>query len=285
MGEVNRQVLKNNFNLKYHQTFLLAVSCVLVLSFSLPAFAQTSQNQPLSSITKAWPSADSWSIPTIRSPTASYKIEANSGGLYQIPTARNTQPFLPWKLLDDKTLHVSIIKETPLSPDQLASIKKAIVGYGTVKSDAITTYVSWNEALETVPEYKSSSMPTNIVLESDDDEDANVSIYVTDEKNIIYSGYTANVIEHKQIVKSNIIIYDINNLTDKQISSIVRHEFGHALGLRHSAFTDDLMFGAVPVPSYISEHDVATLLSLYGSVINDPSNSGIKTLTNFKSIL
>ncbi|MGI0041815.1 MAG: hypothetical protein ACRD94_07615, partial [Nitrosopumilaceae archaeon] len=39
--------------------------------------------------------------------------------------------FLPWKT-QDKTLQVSIIKETPLSPDQILSVKKAITGFGTV---------------------------------------------------------------------------------------------------------------------------------------------------------
>ena len=257
------------------------ISCALALSFFLPAFGQTIPNHELVSITTmAWPSKiDSfWANPTISSPITGYKIEARPDGSYiVVPPHTNVRAFLPWKTLDDKTLYVSIIKQTPLSPDQEESIKKAIVGHGTVKSDDTTTYVSWKEALQNKSEYESGIlMPTNIVLVSDNNEEANVAIWVTDQKNPIFSGYAANVIEHNTIVKSNIIIYDINNLTGPEISSIVRHEFGHALGLRHSDFADDLMFGMVPVPSYISERNIASLLSLYGNVIN-PSNSGIKT--------
>ena len=281
MSRVNRQVLKKKFNLKSNQTILLAISFVLVLSLVLPAYGQTIPNQlPSSSTTKAWPSKiDSFgTTQTLSSPITGYKIEARNDGSYGVvPPHTNVRAFLPWKTLDDKTLHVSIIKQTQLSPDQEASIKKAIVGYGTVKSDATTTYVSWKEALQNESKYKSGiSMPSNIVLVSDDNEEANVAIWVTDQKNPIFSGYAANVIEHNTIIKSNIIIYDINNLTDQQISSIVRHEFGHALGLRHSDFTDDLMFGIVPVPAYVSVHHIGTLVSMYENLIT-PSNTGIKT--------
>jgi len=281
MRGVNRQVLKKKFNLKFNQSILLAVSFVLVLSLVLPAYGQTLPNQQLSSsTTKSWPSKiDSFKTnPTLSSPITGYKIEARNDGSYGVvPPHTNVRAFLPWKTLDDKTLHASIIKQTQLSPDQEASIKRAIVGYGTVKSDATTTYVSWKEALQNESKYKSGiSMPSNIVLVSDDNEEANVAIWVTDQKNPIFSGYASNVIQNKTIVKSNIIIYDINNLTDQQISSIVRHEFGHALGLRHSDFTDDLMFGIVPVPAYVSVHHIGTLVSMYENLIT-PSNSGIKT--------
>ena len=197
-------------------------------------------------------------------------INAKSSELITINT------FLPWKTLDDNTLHVSIIKATPLSPDQLASIKKALVGYGTVKFDDSETFVSWNEALQTISDYKTKiSMPTNIVLVSEDDKEADITISVTDQINPNYSGYTTHVIENNEIVKSNIIIYDINNMIDKQISSIVRHEFGHALGLAHANSPNDLMFSTIQVPSYVTECDVDTLLALYDGKIKSSSNCGV----------
>ena len=253
-----------------------------MFSFSLPAFGMEIINQkPILGESKDSTSKfDSvWTIPSISSPITGYKIESRKDGSYGVvPVHREMHTFLPWKTLDDNTLHVSIIKETSLSPDQLTSIKKALVGYGTVKFDDSQTFVSWNEALQQISEYDTRiSLPRNIVFDSDENEEADVFIHVSDEKNPIYSGYTANVIEHKKIVKSNIIIYDMSNLTDQQISSIIRHEFGHALGLRHSDFADDLMFGIIPVPSYVSDHNVVTLLSLYEGAIKNPLNSWGKT--------
>ena len=199
-----------------------------------------------------------------------FPITAKSSELLTIKT------YLPWESLEHKTLYVSIIKETQLSADQLVNIKRPITGFGTVKFNDSETFVSWNEALQTVSQYKTNiSLPKNIVLVEDDNEEADVVIYVTDQKNPIFSGYTANVIEHKTIVKSNIIIYDINNLTDQQISSIVRHEFGHALGIKYSDFADDLMFGTVPVPSYVSECHLTALLELYNGNIKNSSSCGV----------
>ncbi|MGQ0795751.1 MAG: M57 family metalloprotease [Nitrosopumilaceae archaeon] len=184
--------------------------------------------------------------------------------------------FLPWESDDDKTLSVSIIKLTPLSADQLSSAKKALVGYGTIEFNGSHTYVGWSEALQATSVHNTKiPFPKTISLLHDDNENADIAIYITDEKNPIYSGYTSNVIENQKIVKSNIIIYDINNLDDQQISSIVRHEFGHALGLKHSDFTTDLMFGTVPVPSYVSECHIDALVELYDGNIKNSSSCGV----------
>ena len=75
--------------------------------------------------------------------------------------------FLPWKIQNDKILQVSIIKETPLSPDQIEAVKKAITGYGTIRFDDTTTYVSWNEALKTASEYKTKTPMPAIEITSD----------------------------------------------------------------------------------------------------------------------
>jgi len=184
--------------------------------------------------------------------------------------------FLPWKIQDDKTLQVSIIKETPLSPDQIKSIKKAITGYGTIKFDDTIAYISWQEALETASDYKTKlSMPT-IEMVYDNNMEADITITITDEKNAEgYSGQTTHVVDNNKIIKSNITIYDINNIALYQISSITRHEFGHALGLAHSDSPDDLMYDIVYLSSYVTDCDVNTLLALYDGNVQSTSECGI----------
>ncbi|MGQ0795752.1 MAG: matrixin family metalloprotease [Nitrosopumilaceae archaeon] len=215
---------------------------------------------------------------SISSPNTGYKIDVRDDGTYGIVPIHKSSQVFSWDTPDNKTLNVSIMKLTPLSVDQISSVKKAIVGHGTVKFNDYETFVSWNDALQNAFAYQSDLvMPTNLELVADDNNDADVVIYVTDEKNPIYSGYTSNVVENNKIVKSNIIIYDINGLDDQQISSIVRHEFGHSLGLMHSGSENDLMFGTVPVPSYVSDRNVAALITIYENAITASSNNGIKT--------
>ncbi len=173
--------------------------------------------------------------------------------------------FLPWEVQKDKTLQVSIIKETVLSADEIENVKRAITGYGTIKFDDTTTYVSWQEALKKTSDHTTKlPMPVMIEIVDDNNKEADITITITDAKNPEgYSGYTTYVIEDNKIAKSNITIYDIKNITGEQISSITRHEFGHALGLAHAESPDDLMNAIVQVPSYVSDCDIDTLLSLY----------------------
>jgi predicted Zn-dependent protease len=56
-----------------------------------------------------------------------------------------------------------------------------------------------------------------------------------------YAGYTNSVVDDAQILKSTITIYDANKLGTNQLTTIIRHEFGHAIGLAHSTANEDLM--------------------------------------------
>ena len=182
--------------------------------------------------------------------------------------------FLPWKT-QDKILQVSIIKETPLSPDQILSVKKAITGFGTVKYDDTIRYVSWQEALKTT-EYKTKIFIPTLEIVADNNREADITITITDSKNAEgQSGHTTHVVEDNMIVKSNITIYDINSMSGKQISSVTRHEFGHALGLGHSDSPEDLMYEIIQVASYVTDCDVDSLLSLYDGNVESVSECGI----------
>ncbi|MGQ0794927.1 MAG: matrixin family metalloprotease [Nitrosopumilaceae archaeon] len=184
--------------------------------------------------------------------------------------------FFPWKEQTDKTLQVSIVKETPLSADQLEKVKNAITGYGTIKFDDTTTYVSWNEALNTASEYDTKTAMPKIEMISENNKNADIVILVTDAKNADgYSGYTTHVLEDSKIVRSEITIYDINNISGEQISSITRHEFGHALGLVHADSPNDLMYNIVQVPSYVTDCDIASLILLYDGNVQSASLCGV----------
>jgi predicted Zn-dependent protease len=184
--------------------------------------------------------------------------------------------FFPWKSQNDKTLQVSIIKETPLAADQIDRVKKAVTGHGTVKFDDTTTFVSWGEALETTSDYKTKISMPQIELVNDNYKVADITITITDASNPDgYSGFTTHVIEDNEIVKSNITIYDINSISGEEISSITRHEFGHALGLIHANSPDDLMYNIVQVPSYVTDCDIDSLLSLYDGNVQGVSECGV----------
>jgi predicted Zn-dependent protease len=79
-----------------------------------------------------------------------------------------------------------------------------------------------------------------------------------------YSGYTQSVVDQNQILKSTITVYDIENLSTNQITTIVRHEFGHAMGLAHTTAIEELMAPTITTNyPYISPCTVDALVKLY----------------------
>ena len=56
-----------------------------------------------------------------------------------------------------------------------------------------------------------------------------------------YTGYTKSVVDGNEILKSFITIYDVNNLSEEELGTILRHEFGHALRLNSNEKFNNLM--------------------------------------------
>jgi len=48
--------------------------------------------------------------------------------------------------------------------------------------------------------------------------------------------------EVNQILKSRITLFEVDRLSPEQLGTILRHEFGHSIGLVHSTTQEDLMY-------------------------------------------
>ncbi|MGQ0638609.1 MAG: matrixin family metalloprotease, partial [Nitrososphaerota archaeon] len=79
-----------------------------------------------------------------------------------------------------------------------------------------------------------------------------------------YSGFTRSITDNNQILKSSITIYQADTITKEQMGAIIRHEFGHALGLAHSTAPEDLMAPIIKTEyPYISDCDIDAIRALY----------------------
>jgi len=81
-----------------------------------------------------------------------------------------------------------------------------------------------------------------------------------------YSGYTRSIVDdsQNQILKSHIVIYDVDSLSEDSFKTILRHELGHAFGLAHSTAPEDLMHPTIQTDyPYISECNLDAIESLY----------------------
>jgi predicted Zn-dependent protease len=185
--------------------------------------------------------------------------------------------WLHWNLVQGRTIGVNILNTDTISQEKLDAIKAVILSNDSILLDdslvhkglpgsTSTYYAGWSGALK-----QASKTPTKyyiptefVILESAKGEGDITIDLVTYKDSDGYSGYTKSVTEQQQILKSHITIYDVDSLSAEQIGTILRHEFGHALGLAHSTAPEDLMAPVISTPyPYISECDIAAISALY----------------------
>lgn len=186
-----------------------------------------------------------------------------------------------WKLDSESTLVVSIENSDLIDKNRAKVIEDAILSDDTMSLDdslthkgfagqTSTYFVGWKGALEKASQTETKyPVPTKFRIVESGDGVGNIIITLSTAKDQDgYSGFTKSTVDGNEILKSQITIYDVNSISDDMLSAIVRHEFGHAIGLGHSTAPEDLMAPNIimQVP-YISECDVSAVAQLYDGVI------------------
>ena len=207
--------------------------------------------------------------PTTLPLTSRYVIENLRGD--------TVETWLSWKLVEGDYLTVNIINSDKLSDEKLVALKEMILSEESLEVDdsylhkgpsgiTSTYYVGWMGALNEASQQETEFyIPTKFNIIESKRGEGQIIISLSNFKDSEgYSGYTKSIAEGNQILKSTITIYDVKNLSESQISIIVLHEMGHALGLAHSTDPLDLMHPSVETSiPYISECDVDAIVSLY----------------------
>ena len=181
---------------------------------------------------------------------------------------------IPWHLASDQTIKVNIINSESVSSHKINIIRDAILSKQIVNinsdsqggSPDTVYYAGWEAALVHASEKSTKFfIPTKFSVTESSDDIGNITIILSHLKNEEgYLGFTKLKIDNDQIVKATMTIYDIDNLSDADLSTITKHEFGHALGLGHSASSNDLMHDTIDTKfNYISKCDMKAVSELY----------------------
>ena len=184
-----------------------------------------------------------------------------------------------WKLGEGESLYVNIINSANISEDNLERVKNAIFSEDVIDIDNFllhkgpagtysTYYLGWQGALKSAAKSETKLViPTKFEIVESSVGVGDISITLTGLKDTDgYSGFTKSIADESenQILKSQITIYEADKLTGNQISAILRHEMGHALGLAHSTAPEDLMAPQMQTEyPFISPCDVDAIISLY----------------------
>lgn len=187
----------------------------------------------------------------------------------------STSFFQNWKILEGESLTINILNPISISDDSIDIIKKTIFSTETIETGntikfsdsenlASTYYIGWKGALEATSKTK-IPIPKNFEIVDSKKSEGDIVVILSNIKDRSgNTGYTKTIIENGQIVKAFITIYDVNSLSKDQLGTIMRHEFGHAMGLDHSTFTKDLMARTIDMTyPYIAHCNIIAISDLY----------------------
>jgi len=205
-------------------------------------------------------------------------IQENTESTVMIENLMGDNPALPsWHLEEGQIMYVNVINSNAISEKKIDIVKNTILSQQVVNVQAstdspndyrgFTYYVGWEGALnEASKEPTQYPIPKNFeIIESSNIEPQISIVLLTTSSSRGYTGYTWLTLSDDQILKSTINIYDVNDLTDSDLATIVRHEFGHAIGLLHSSSPDDLMHNVINTSyPYIFDSHIDSLRTIYG---------------------
>lgn len=169
-----------------------------------------------------------------------------------------------WKEIKNNEIQVLIIRDANVSQKHVDFVEDAINSKDIINSGK-KLFQGWNEGIRQISESHGVTIPTLHVQSKLESQDA-IIIYLMDKIDIDgYDGYT-NLYYDKNgnIEKAFVKIFNVDELNENQLKTIVRHELGHALGLGHTNEKNDLMQSIIDMRhTGISLLNLQTLARIY----------------------
>jgi len=168
-----------------------------------------------------------------------------------------------WNEVKDNKIPVLILRDAKVSVKQV-DIVKYVINAKEVNPGR-TLFLGWNEGIKEVSKSFGVKIPTFQVQYKLNSTEAIIIHLMDKTSNEGYDGYTNLFYAQNGKIKKVIIrIYNVDELSNKQLKLIIRHELGHALGLGHTNSKNDLMQSIIYMNyNAISLLDLQALAHIY----------------------
>jgi CheY-like chemotaxis protein len=185
--------------------------------------------------------------------------------------------WVAWDIPSDRILYVNIQNAAGVSEDKINAVKDVILSEKTIQLDdsllhkgppgsVSTYYEGWQGALDEASKANTQYyIPLKFEVTESNAGNSDVTITLsTDSSPDGYTGFTKSISDQNRVLRAETTIFDTQNLSVDQLKAIVRHEFGHVMGLAHSTAPEDLMHATIQTQyPYISDCDIGAIDVLY----------------------
>ena len=168
----------------------------------------------------------------------------------------------PWNS-NYNTIKVAIINEAGLTENKISVVKLAIDSEISYSRGGHTYFEGWTAALQSIDLTRNAEKFKISEYDNENNVTADITIKLLTTQDPNYSGFTKPTIVENKMKQASIRIYNSNNITTIQLENLVRHEFGHALGLGHSTDENSIMYDLIESePKLITACDLDGLKGL-----------------------
>ena len=171
---------------------------------------------------------------------------------------------IKWDISQLEEIPVVILRDTALPSKTIENVKEVIFSELSYNIDGVVSFFGWNGIIDNMNYWGDDfSFPKLTILKSDDRRNT-ITIFLTSKIDPNGSdGTTQLILDENEIAGADITIYQAHKLTKSQITNIVRHEIGHALGFQHSPNPNELMYELIIPDKFLTAHDGYHLVELY----------------------